>query len=40
VKKLLGWIALAIVVLWVINNPHQAADLVHKIGAAVTTLTH
>jgi hypothetical protein len=40
VKKIIGWIVLAIVVLWVINNPHHAADLVQKTGDALATLTH
>ena len=40
VKKLLGWVALGIVVLWVINNPTQADALIHQVGHAVATLTH
>jgi hypothetical protein len=40
VKKLLGWIALGIAVLWVINNPDQAALIVHKTGHAIATLIH
>jgi hypothetical protein len=40
VKKLLGWVALAIAVLWVINNPAQASGLLHQIGHAITTLMH
>jgi hypothetical protein len=40
VKNLLGWVALGIAVLWVINNPAQAADLIHQIGHAIATLTH
>ena len=39
-KKLLGWVALGIAVLWVINNPTQAAALIHQVGHAVATLTH
>lgn len=39
-KKLLGWIALAIIVLWVINNPDSAADMVHRCGHALSALTH
>lgn len=39
-KNLLGWVALAIAVLWVINNPAQAAAIVHQIGHAVAILTH
>jgi hypothetical protein len=39
VKNVLGWVALAIAVLWVINNPAQAAAIIHQIGHAITTLT-
>jgi hypothetical protein len=37
---MLSWIILAIVVLWVINNPHHAADMVQKTGDALSTLVH
>jgi hypothetical protein len=40
VKNLLGWVALGIAVLWVINNPAQAAALIHQISHAIATLTH
>jgi hypothetical protein len=40
VKQLLGWVALGIAVLWVINNPDQAALIIHKIGHAINALTH
>jgi hypothetical protein len=39
-KKLLGWLALGLAAWWVINNPDQAAALVHQIGHALATLTH
>ena len=39
-KNVLGWVALGIAVLWVINNPAQAAAIIHQIGHAITTLTH
>jgi hypothetical protein len=39
-KKVVAWIALAIIVLWVINNPDHAADLLHKAGNALDALTH
>jgi hypothetical protein len=40
VKKVVGWIILGLIVLWVINNPHHAADLVEKTGHAISTLAH
>ena len=39
-KKVVGWIILGLIVLWVINNPHHAADLVEKTGHAISTLAH
>ena len=39
-KNALAWIALALIALWVIDNPHHASDLVHKTGHAVDTLVH
>ena len=39
-KNVLGWVALGIAVLWVINNPAQAAAIIHHIAQAITTLTH
>jgi hypothetical protein len=38
VKKILGWLALAIAALWVIKNPTGAADLAQQIGHALSTL--
>jgi hypothetical protein len=38
VKKFLGWLALAMTALWVINNPGQAAALAHHIAHALSTL--
>jgi hypothetical protein len=40
VKNVLAWIILALVVLWVIDNPHHASELVHKTGHAVDTIAH
>ena len=37
-KKLLGWLALAIAVMWVVKNPDGAANVVHQIGHALATL--
>lgn len=37
-KKLLGWLALAIAVVWVVHNPGQAAALVHEVIHALSTL--
>jgi hypothetical protein len=39
VKKVLAWTALVFIVWWVINNPGQAANFVHQVGHALTTLT-
>lgn len=39
-KKILAWVGLAIVVLYVINNPDHAAHLIHRAGHALSTLTH
>ena len=39
-KSVIGWIVLALVVLWVINNPDSAADMVQRTGDAVDTLIH
>ena len=37
-KKLLGWLALAIAAMWLVKNPTEAADLAHQIGHALSTL--
>ena len=37
-KKLLGWLALAIAVMWVVKNPDAAASLAHQFGHALATL--
>ena len=37
-KKLLGWLALAVVVMWVVNNPTGAAALIHQVTHALATL--
>ena len=37
-KKLLGWLALAIAAMWVVKNPAGAAALAHQIGHALATL--
>ena len=37
-RKVLTWTALIIAVLWVINNPGQAAALAHHLGHALATL--
>lgn len=37
-KKLLGWVALVIAVIWVIQNPDNAAATVHHIFHSLSTL--
>ena len=37
-KKILGWLALAIAAMWLVKNPTGAASLVHQIGHALSTL--
>jgi hypothetical protein len=38
VKKILGWIALAIAAMWLVKNPTGAASLAHQIGHALSVL--
>lgn len=38
-KKLAVWVVLIIVVLWVINQPHEAAALIHNVTHAFATLS-
>jgi hypothetical protein len=38
VKKILGWLALAIAAMWLVKNPDGAANLAHQIGHALSTL--
>ncbi len=37
-KKLLGWLALGIAVMWVIHDPTGAANLIHQVAHALSTL--
>ena len=37
-KTVLGWVALAFVIWWVIEQPTAAAHLVHNIGAFLSTM--
>jgi hypothetical protein len=39
-KTILGWLALAFVVWWVIEQPTGAAHVVHNIGAFLTAAAH
>jgi hypothetical protein len=39
-KTLMGWVAIAFVVWWVIEEPAAAAHLVHNIGAFLSTAAH
>lgn len=36
-KKVLGWLALAFVLLWIIIAPHAAADFFQQVGDAFMT---
>jgi hypothetical protein len=38
VKKILGWLALAIAALWLIHNPAGAAADMHQLISALSTL--
>jgi hypothetical protein len=38
VKKLLGWLALAIGAMWVVNDPTGAAALIQHVVHALATL--
>jgi hypothetical protein len=40
IKTILGWLALAFVVWWVIEEPTAAAHVVHNIGAFLTSAAH
>ncbi len=37
-KKIIGWLALAIVAMWLVKNPAGAADLARQVGHALSTL--
>ncbi len=37
VKTLAGWAVLAFVVWWVVMQPHNATQIVHSIGAFLST---
>ena len=37
-KKMLGWLALAIAAMWLVKNPTGAAALVQQVGHALATL--
>jgi hypothetical protein len=39
-KTILGWLALAFVIWWVIEQPTAAAHVVHNIGTFLTTAAH
>ena len=36
-RKILGWLALVIAVLWAVHNPHQFASDVHQLTHALST---
>ena len=37
-RKILGWAALIIAILWVLKNPAGAAAMVHQVFHALSTL--
>lgn len=39
-KSILGWLALAFVVWWIILHPHGAAQIVADIGNFLTSAAH
>lgn len=39
-KSILGWLALAAFVWWVIEQPSGAAQIVHNIGIFLTSAAH
>ncbi len=39
-KTILGWLAVAFVVWWIIEDPTGAAHVVHNIGNLLTTAAH
>jgi len=40
IKTVLGWLALAFVIWWVIEDPTAAAHVVHNIGTFLTSAAH
>ncbi len=39
-KTILGWLALAFVIWWIIEEPASAAHVVNNIGAFLTSAAH
>jgi hypothetical protein len=39
-KSILGWLALAFVIWWIIEQPAAAAHVVHNIGVFLTSAAH
>jgi hypothetical protein len=39
-KTIIGWLALALVIWWVIEAPASAAHVVHNIGTFLTSAAH
>lgn len=37
-KKVLGWVVIAVIVLWVLNAPDKAAAFIDKVANALVTL--
>jgi hypothetical protein len=39
-KTVLGWLAVAFVIWWIIEDPTSAAHVVHNIGTFLTSAAH
>ena len=39
-KSILGWLALAFVIWWIVEQPAGAAHVVHNIGTFLTAAAH
>jgi hypothetical protein len=39
-RSIVGWLALALVIWWVIEEPASAAHVVHNIGAFLSSAAH
>jgi hypothetical protein len=39
-KTVLGWLAVAFIVWWIIEDPTSAAHVVHNIGSFLSTAAH
>jgi hypothetical protein len=39
-KSILGWLAVAFVIWWIVEDPAGAAHVVHDLGTFLTTAAH